>query len=1091
MQLSAKIIFFVIIITIFISCFSRTTYFDIVDSSHSGINFINKTESQPLFNILYYLYYYNGGGVAVGDINNDGLDDIFFTANHLGGNKLYLNQGDFKFKDITVEAGVAGNNHWSTGVTMADVNNDGYLDIYVCVVNKTFGFNGHNELYINNKNNSFTEKSAEYHLNFSGLSTQAAFFDYDHDGDLDCYILNQSSHPHQNVVDTTLRQRFDSIAGDVLLKNELNTQQKFVDVSKQAGIYQSNLGYGLGIAVADFNNDGWEDIYIGNDFHENDYYYVNQKNGKFKEAGAQHFSHYSRFSMGNDAADFDNDQHLDLITVDMLPDREDILKTYGSDESQESFRFKIDFHGYQKQYSHNCLQRNNNNGISFSEIAYFSGVAATDWSWSPLFLDIDNDGKKDLFITSGIVKRPVDLDYVMFVSDLQRNKGMDKTDKYDQQAINEMPDGSSHPYIFIQGSNKKFVSQENDEMSNLKGFYNGSAYSDFNNDGKLDVVINCLEQKALLLKNISTTSNYLTVQLIGNMNTSGIGAKLYTYQKGNVQYLYQSLTRGFQSSSSPQLHFGFPNNQNLDSVVIIWNSGQKQVLTNVSLNQKLVIKETNAQTATNHNELNFSSKYISLANTNIDKLFTHKENDYNDFNIQYLQPHLLSTRGPKTVVGDINNDGLEDIYVCGASNQKGAVLIQQNNGLFKNGTIKYDVARPAITEEVDAVFIDANKDGFLDLYVASGGYEYFDGNLCLNDNFYLNDKQGNFIQQNQTIPIFPKNKSSVCKADFNHDGYDDLFVGVLANIKSYGEPQTSYVLLNNKNGKYEIADSNFINLQRIGMVTAAACADINKDGKTDLIVSGEWMPMIIYYQQENDFIKKEIPNSTGLWQSIFIDDVDQNGQLDIIGGNWGTNSKLYAGKELPLKLYVKDFDKNGSIEQILTYRIKGQEYPFLAKDELERTMPVLKKAYLKYREVAGKNVQYIFYDLFNNYIELKAENLASMQFLQVNSGNFEKKELPSELQYAPMFCFEKISTNTYIAGGNFFGTIPYEGRYDALFPTIITYNKNASYIESLEEIEPSIFGELRDIKKIRIKEKNSLLLVRNNQPLQLYSINKQ
>src|SRR5688572_25066510 len=398
-------------------------------ASQTGISFQNILEDKPLFNILYYLYYYNGGGVATGDINNDGLPDIFFTANSKGNNRLYLNKGDFKFEDITVQAGIAGKSDWCTGVTMADVNADGWLDIYVSTVSQRYNLKGHNELYINNGNLTFRESSDQYGLNTSSATTQSAFFDYDKDGDLDCYILNQSHHPHANIVDTNHRKKYDSLSGDRLYRNDVETSGKFKEVSKEAGIYQSDLGYGLGLAIADINNDGWDDIYIGNDFHENDYYYVNNKNGTFSEDGAKHFRHYSRFSMGNDVADYNNDGQLDIVTVDMLPPDEKILKTYGSDENPDIYKVKLEIQGYQKQYSKNCLQRNNGNGISFSETALMSGVSATDWSWAPLFADFDNDGNKDLFVTSGIVKRPVDLDYVKFVSGMQIKKGLNKTDK--------------------------------------------------------------------------------------------------------------------------------------------------------------------------------------------------------------------------------------------------------------------------------------------------------------------------------------------------------------------------------------------------------------------------------------------------------------------------------------------------------------------------------------------------------------------------------------------------------------------------------------------------------------------------------------
>ena len=1073
---------------LFLSCNKPKTQFISLASSDTHINFANNLEKKNKFSILYYLYYYNGGGVSIGDINNDGLPDIYFTANSKGNNKLYLNKGNFQFEDITDKAGVKGISDWCTGSTMADVNGDGFLDIYVSTVSNKYGLKGHNELYINNGNGTFTERSAQYGLNTSCFTTQAVFFDYDHDGDLDCFILNQSHHPHANIVDTSNRNKYDSSSGDRLYRNDLNTTGKFTDVSAQSGIYQSNLGYGLGIAVGDINNDGWDDMYIGNDFHENDYYYINQKNGTFKEDGANHFRHYSRFSMGNDIADYNNDGQLDVVTVDMLPADEKTLKTYGSDENPDIYKVKLELNGYQNQYSKNCLQRNNGNGVSFSETSLMSGVAATDWSWCPLFADFDNDGNKDLFISSGIVKRPVDLDYIRFVSDLEVKKGMNQTDKYDDIAIDAMPDGSSHPFLF-KGDGKFNFKDVSDEWGTgkMKGYFNGAAYADLNNDGNLDLVINQLNGPAVILKNTAERKNYTSLSFRGDsLNTFGIGCKAYLFQKGKFQYQQLMLTRGFESSSDTRLHFGLNADSLIDSILVVWPDQKYQSIKNIKANTQLIINKKDAgNTFIYENYFKPPPSYLTDITSLVSMNWKHKENDFVDVNMQYLIPHAQSTRGPKIAIGDINKDGLDDMYACGAKGQPGNLMLQHADGSFTSiDTALFN--KDAGCEDVDAVFFDANNDGYPDLYVVSGGNEYQDGNPLLADRLYINDGKGNFSLSVNALPKILTNKSCVTVADVDKDGDLDIFIGGLANARAYGLPQSSYLLLNDGKGNFTQAPTSDIALNNIGIVTAASFADLNNDGWPDLAVTGEWMPMKIYMNQKGKFTSKDVPLSTGLWQSILTADVNGDGFIDILAGNWGHNSKLYAGKTGPLKLYVKDFDNNGSIEQIMAYTIDGKEYPFLPKDELERELPVLKKAYLTYGEVAGKTVQYMFYDLFKNYTELKAETLSSSCFINDGKGNFTQTILPDALQLAPIMSFADLVNDKikgYVAAGNFYGVIPYEGRYDALYPTLFSYDKKLPGFNEQANL-PAITGEVRDMKWLNWMDGNKLLVVaRNNKEL--------
>ena len=1080
------------ITTIIPSCKSKKeTLFESMPSSTTNIGFINKVEDKNMFNILYYLYFYNGGGVATGDINNDGLVDVYFTANTMGNNKLYLNKGNFVFEDITAKAGTAGTADWSSGVTMADVNADGFLDIYVSASSQHHGLKGHNELFINNKNGTFTESAAQYGLDFSGFGTQAAFFDYDHDGDLDCYLLNHSQKPNSNIADTSKRNEYDSISGDRLYRNDIAKAGKYTDVSKQAGIYQSSLGYGLGLAIADINNDGWDDIYVGNDFHENDYYYINNGNGTFTESSAKHFKHYSRFSMGNDAADYNNDGQIDLVTVDMLPPDEKVLKTYGSDENPDTYKYKLMGHGYQNQYSKNCLQRNNGNGSSFSETALLSGIAATDWSWAPLFADFDNDGNKDLFISSGIVKRPVDLDYVRFVSDLVMKMDIDKTNQFDTMAIEKMPDGSSHPY-FYKGNGKLSFEDVSDAWGTggMKGYYNGASYADLDNDGNLDVIINCINSPAVILKNKSPKKYTLDIALVGNEgNNFGIGAKVWLFTKGKMQYQQLQTTRGFQSSVDPKLHFGVDSLKYIDSMLIVWPNQKFQRLKTIPSKGFIEVKQSEAGGVFKYNEFFPPGKEPFEDITNqIAVNWSHKENDFLDFNKQYLMPHQLSTRGPKLAVGDVNKDGMEDFYVCGASGQSGQLMLQTTEGRFvSTDTAVFGKARQS--EDVDAVFFDANKDTWPDLYVVSGGNEYNDGNPGLADHLYLNDGKGHLQLSENAIPSLLKNKSCISAADIDKDGDIDLFVGGLADAKQCGIPQSSYLLLNDGKGIFKQAGGSVAPLENIGMVTSSSFADINKDGWEDLIVTGEWMPIKVFINNKGTFTSADIPKSTGLWQTVYTTDVNGDGFMDILAGNWGHNTKLYAGKNGPLKLYVKDFDNNGSVEQVMAYTVNKKEYTFLAKDELERPLPVLKKAYLTYGEVAGKTVQFMFYDLLKDYTELKAEMLASTCFLNDGKGNFTAISLPDEIQLSPVFTFSSVQVNgqsSFIAGGNFYGVIPYEGRYDAMQPSLFVFDKAGKKFLATAAI-PSLDGEVRDIKRMKYAGgKEMLVLARNNNGLQFY-----
>ncbi len=1089
-----RLVFALLLQFFFIGCQHSNTRFETLSPSQTNIQFANNLEKREGFGILYFLDYYNGGGVSIGDINNDGLPDIYFTANSKGHNKLYLNKGNFKFEDITDKAGVAGTADWCSGVTMADINGDGLLDIYVSAVYIPGKLQGENELFINNGNGTFTESAAKYGLDFSGFTSQVAFFDYDHDGDLDCFVLNQSHQPNQNIVDTSNRRKFDPLSGARLYRNDINTTGKFTDVSKEAGIYQSSLGYGLGLSVADVNNDGYDDIYIGNDFHENDYYYINNGNGTFTESGAKHFNHYSRFSMGNDIADINNDGQLDVLTVDMLPPDEKTLKTYGSDEHSDIYNYKITRNGFQPQFSRNCLQRNNGNGKSFSDISLIAGISGTDWSWCPLMADFDNDGNKDIFISSGIIKRVVDLDYVRFVSDLAAKINRNTSTEYDDMTLDKMPDGSSYNFMFQGDGTGQFKNIGKDwGVTDKKGFYNGAAYADLNNDGNLDLVVNSINSNAIVLKNNSNTKNHLTINFKGDgMNTFGIGAKAYLFTKNKMQYEQLMLTRGFQSSSDTRLHFGLDTISVIDSIIIVWENQKYQTLKNIPANKPLTVEQKNATNNFNYDNF-FPSKKEALTNitTQIKCDYKHVENNFNDFNIQYLIPHKESTRGPKITVADVNGDVLEDFYVCGARGTPGALMIQQPDGNFKRSDTAL-FAKFAACEDVDAIFFDANGDGYPDLWVVGGGNQIPTSAMSNTDRLYLNDGKGHFSFSEKAFQQQLWDKSCIAVADVDKDGDMDVFIGQLADQKKYGLPMDSYFYLNDGKGNFKIAEKETINLRKLGAVTSAKFIDVNNDGWPDLIVTGEWMGIKIFMNDHGKFTEKEIPNSTGLWQNITIADVNGDGFPDILAGNWGHNTKLWSGKNGPLKLYIKDFDSNGSVEQIMCYTIDGKEYTFLPKDELEQQLPVLKKYYLNYSDVAGKTVQYMFYDLFKDYTELKAETLGNACFINDGKGNFFKQDLPFNLQLSPIFSFVQIpNTNSYFAGGNFLDVIPYEGYYDASALSIfsIANSNNNISVDNVTTLE--IKGQIRDLKWINsIKYGKVLIAARNNAALEFFSLSK-
>ena len=1085
-------------------------------ASETGVDFINQNEDNDSLNILDYLYYYNGAGVAVGDINNDSLPDMYFASNQ-NGNKLYLNKGGFKFEDITKKAGANGTADWTTGVTMADVNGDGWLDIYVCTVanhtpmsgdNKgtyTYFTNSKNQLLINNRNGTFTDSAKAYGLDMAGYSTQAAFFDYDKDGDLDMFLLQHSIHRTETYGDTSLRSTYSDISGNKLFRNDgpvvapLTGVRNggFTNITKGSGLLSSALGYGLGVAISDFNNDGWEDIYVGNDFHENDYYYLGSKEGVFKEMNRSAFGHQSNFSMGNDAADLNHDGWMDIVTLDMLPQDERAIKTTLGDEDFDVYE-QLHKMGYHHQYSKNCLQLNMANGQRFAEVGLYAGVAATDWSWSVLANDFDDDGNNDLFITNGIKHRLNDLDYIKYLSEetLKLNLAGKKNDK---ELLSKMPDGKCHNYLLKGSDSLKFEDKSMAWGFETPNLSNGAAYADLDRDGDLDLITNNMNEAAGIYQNNTvhdSAASWLNIYFEGTgANTKGIGARAVVFAGGKTFYQLLQPSRGFMSSSEPLLHFGLGKINVIDSVVIVWPDGKRDAKKGVGLNKPLYVKQESFMKPGKETNLTMSglirgfSEYPNVDLSDALPAWKHKENlSYNDFARNPFIPHQLSTFGPKVAVADVNGDGLDDIYACGAKEQPGALFLQTNTTTFVQSSQPV-IAADSTSEDVDAVFFDADGDKDMDLYVASGGNEFFGEAKPLADRLYLNDGKGNFTKS-AGLPALYENKSCIRPCDFDKDGDMDLFVGSRANSQVYGLISTSFLLANDGRGNFTIVTKTLApDLEKAGMISDAQWTDVNKDGYEDLVIAGEWMAPTFFINQKGKLIKDDAINKpftalTGWWQSIYVADVNNDSIPDILLGNYGLNSKIKASAAHPLKMYLKDIDNNQNPDQVLSVFHDGNYYPFLGKEALEKHLPYLKKEFLSYQKMAGKTTEEIFAGKLDGATIFEANTLASMVLIGDGKGSFKPQQLPMEMQLSPIFTwFDNKKDGEIFAGGGFYGVSPYEGRYDAMDLCSFYFNKGK--LISCFGLS-NLFGEVRDIKTIKIgSNANALIIARNNKPLQI------
>lgn len=1057
-------------------------------ATETGLIFENNLTETDDLNILEYLYYYNGGGVAVGDINNDGLPDIYFSGNQVK-NKLFLNKGNLKFEDITKISGTEGISDWNTGTMMADVNGDGLLDIYVCAVVGLQGLNGHNELFINNGVSdsgeiTFTESAAKYNLDFDSYSSSAAFLDYDLDGDLDIYLLNHAVHTQESYGHAYLRENRNYQTGDKLLRNDGHT---FTDVSEEAGIYGGPNGYGLGISIADFNNDGWPDIYVGNDFHEDDYYYVNNGDGTFSESLKAYFGHTSRFSMGNDVADINQDGLLDILTLDMLPEDEKVLKSSQGDVEPQIMKLQTKDYGYHYQYTRNMLQVNR--GDHFSEIGLQSGLAATDWSWSALFADYDQDGQQDVFISTGIPKRPNDLDYINFVSSEQIRTKINNTHLMDRQALDSMPKGITHNYIFQGGDNLNFIDKSGQWMAKDTLFSGATALGDFDNDGDIDLVVNNIDYPAsLYINKTNQKANYLKLKFkYLSKNPFGIGTKVYSYHKGKQQYKELYTVRGFQSSSEPIIHFGYGDDDNIDSLKIIWPNNTYQVLHNIEVNQSLSLSPQDTKPYTPA-ELNFENQLFKKVDSNLGINFKHIEDNYSDFNRQKLIPYQFSDRGPATVVGDLNNDGLDDIYFGGSKYNPSRIFFASDTTY--NEKPVNAIAKDSIKEDLAALIADFNNDQKNDLFVGSGGADFFDEHKPLLDAYYV--QAGNTFESVE-LPEYYENVSIVVPHDVDKDEDLDLFIGSQINTNDFGSFPTSYLLINNK-GHFSISDTKV--LDNIGMVTDAIWDDFDGDHIKDLIVVGEWMAPT-FFKNDNGSLKKvssPIRSSlNGLWKKILPFDIDADGDTDYILGNWGTNSKFKASQKAPMRMYYGDFDNNGQTETIIAIKKHGQYYPLDGLETLSSQIVSLRKKFTTYSSFAGKSMEEIFDKEELKRVKILEVDELRSGYLENENGNFSFKPFAPELQTTPLLTFLKYDFDNdgemeVLMAGNYFGVKPFHGRLDGFSGALLQANGS---FQLTHELGLNLTQKsVRHLNIIQLNGLPYLLVTINNDKAEVYSLNR-
>ena len=1088
-----KIKISIFLFIIFFSCSKResNSLFELKKSSYTNVDFTNTLNYTEELNPYTYRNFYNGGGVGIGDFNNDSLPDIFFTGN-LVSNKLYINKGDFVFDDVTDEAGLNSSGIWSTGVSVVDINHDGYLDIYVCKSGPPGGERRNNELFINNGDLTFTEKSKDYGLDNEGLSTHAAFFDFDNDGDLDCYLLNNTIKSIGVGLDMVKGLRdISSDQGNKLLRND---DGYFTDVSSSAGIYTSNIGFGLGVTIGDINLDGWSDLFISNDFFEKDYLYINNKDGSFKESLEEYVNETSMGSMGADMADINNDGYSEIFVTEMLPDRHDRRVSKAVFDNWDKYQFSID-QGYFHQFNRNVLQLNNQDG-SFSEISRITGVDATDWSWGALIFDMDNDGNKDIFVANGIYKDLLDQDYVNFLANPSVISNMIQSEKEPvKKLIDMIPSEPLSNYAFQNLGSLNFRDETKNFGLDDLTYSNGSAYSDLDNDGDLDLIVNNVNMLSNIYENKST-SNWVSFSFDSNSkNKYGVGNKVFVYADNKMQYQELSPMRGFQSSVDYRLYFGLGDVNVIDSVKIIWNDKEVSILKNIKPNSHHTLNEEGVNKNLTINKPSPNKPFLKISNYQIN--YSHSENNFVDFDRERLLYKMSSNEGPCTCVADFNDDGREDLFVGSAKGQISSIFFQELNGSFKSYNSAFE--KDILSEDIDCLIDDFNGDGKLDLIVASGGSEYSKFSPELRDRLYLNigDKKLKKLPNSlSTISSF-ESTSTISSYDFDRDGDKDLFLGTRLNPGAYGTKTRSYLLENNGEGVFKDISEKYLGDARfMGMVTDSEFIDIDNDNTKELVVVGEWMPVKIFKFLQNNLVditdSLGLSKTNGLYNNMHSEDLDGDGYTDLVLGNYGLNSMFRASIEQPLSLYVNDFDNNGRTEQILAMHYDEKLYPIVQLKDLWMQIPSLKKKYLKFENYKNVTMDKLFDPSTIRDSEVKkVYNLSSVSLYNKKGKGFEIKELPFMAQLSPIFSIISDDINNdgimdLILGGNLSRIKPEFGPNSSSYSTLLLGAKDNRFKYVNSKLSGLfISGEIRDLDKIKINNKDSYIFAVNNSKLKI------